>query len=123
MTVARATEPARMTGTVKLRFGDRALPLRIVERCQRVPPFMDLRCAGLEYLALASGQLHYALYRKLIPWDHAAGQLLHRQAGGFSRHLDGSPYRADGPTSTDGFLLAPDEASWQAIHKTLIADD
>jgi fructose-1,6-bisphosphatase/inositol monophosphatase family enzyme len=123
MTVARPTEPDRMTGTVKLRFGDRALPLRIVERCQRVPPFMDLRCAGLEYLALASGQLHYALYRKLMPWDHAAGQLLHRQAGGFSRHLDGSPYRADGPTSTDGFLLAPDEASWQAIHKTLIADD
>jgi fructose-1,6-bisphosphatase/inositol monophosphatase family enzyme len=121
--VAAPTEPARMTGVVKLRFGDRALPLRIVERCQRVPPFMDLRCAGHEYLALASGRLHYALYRKLMPWDHAAGQLLHREAGGFSRHLDRGPYRVDGPTATDGFMLAPDQASWQAIYDTLIADD
>ena len=119
--VATPTEPARMTGVAKLRFGDRALPLRIVERCQRVPPFMDLRCAGLEYLALASGQLHYALYRKLMPWDHAAGCLLHREAGGFSRHLDGRPYRPDGPTQTDGFLLTPDETSWQALYDTLIA--
>lgn len=121
--VAAATDPARMTGVVKLRFGDRALPLRIVERCQRVPPFMDLRCAGHEYLALASGRLHYALYRKLMPWDHAAGQMLHAEAGGYSRHLDGSPYRVDGPTSSDGFLIAPDETSWQALYDTLIADE
>jgi len=121
--VATATEPERMTGVAKLRFGERSLPLRIIERCQRVPPFMDLRCAALEYLALASGRLHYALYRKLMPWDHAAGQLLHAEAGGFARHLDGSPYRVDGPTSSHGFLLAPDETSWRALYDTLIADD
>jgi fructose-1,6-bisphosphatase/inositol monophosphatase family enzyme len=121
--VAAPAEPARMTGVAKLRFGDRALPLRIVERCQRVPPFMDLRCAALEYLALASGRLHYALYRKLLPWDHAAGQLLHAEAGGFSRHLDGGTYRADGPASSDGFLLAPDTESWKSLYDTLIADD
>ena len=32
MQVAAPTEPARMTGAVKFRFGDRALPLRIVEQ-------------------------------------------------------------------------------------------
>ena len=121
--VAAPKEPAHMFGTVKLRFGDRALPLRIVERCQRVPPFVDLRCSALEYLALASGRLDYGLYRKLAPWDHAAGLLLHAEAGGFARHLDGAAYRPDGPLATDGLLIAPDEASWAAIYQTLIATD
>ena len=88
--VSARKQPAHMFGTVKLRFGDRALPLRIVERCQRVRPFIDLRCAAHEYMALASGQLDYGLYRKLAPWDHAAGQLLHAEAGGYARHLDGA---------------------------------
>ncbi len=119
--VAAPKEPAHMFGTVKLRFGDRSLPLRIVERCQQVPPFVDLRCAALEYLALASGRLDYGLYRKLAPWDHAAGMLLHAEAGGFARHLDGTAYRPDGPRQTDGMLIASDEASWTALYDILIA--
>ncbi|MEM7123646.1 MAG: inositol monophosphatase [Pseudomonadota bacterium] len=119
--VSSPKEPARMFGTVKLRFGDRALPLRIVERCQQVPPFVDLRCAALEYLALASGRLDFGLYRKLAPWDHAAGMLLHAEAGGHARNLDGTAYRPDGPLQTEGMLIAPDEASWTALYDILIA--
>ncbi len=119
--VAAPKEPARMFGTVKLRFGNRALPLRIVERCQQVPPFVDLRCAALEYLALASGRLDYGLYRKLAPWDHAAGMLLHAEAGGHARHIDGTAYRPDGPPFTDGILIAPDATSWTALYDILIA--
>lgn len=121
--VAAPTAAKNMYGTVKLRFGDRALPLRIVERCQNVPPFMDLRCAAHEYIALAAGRLHYALYRKLMPWDHAAGHLLHREAGGHGAHLDGAPYRVDGPDHSNGFLYAPDEASWQALVDALIGTE
>ena len=47
-----------------------------------------------------------------MPWDHAAGWLLHREAGGYSAHFDGTPYR---PTDLSGGLIcAPDEASWRA---------
>jgi len=121
--VCAPTEPKHMYGTVKLRFGERGLPLRIVERCQSVPPFIDLRCAAHEYMALCSGRLHYALYRKLMAWDHAAGALLHREAGGYSAHLDGSPYRVDGPDHSHGFLIAPDEASWHALVDALIGPE
>lgn len=121
--VAAPAAPKNMYGTVKLRFGERTLPRRIVERCQNVPPFMDLRCAGHEYLALASGRLHYALYRKLMPWDHAAGHLLHREAGGHGTHLDGAPYRVDGPDHSHGFLYAPDATSWQALIDALIGPE
>ena len=75
----------------------------------------------LPVVALATGALHYALYRKLKPWDHAAGNLLHREAGGFSAHLDGSSYAVTGPDVSHGFLYAPDEESWAALTETLTA--
>ena len=59
-----------------------------------------------------------ALYNKLMPWDHAAGWLLHREAGGHSAHFDGTAYR---PTHrTGGLILAPDKASWQAVRDGLL---
>jgi hypothetical protein len=52
-----------------------------------------------------------------MPWDHAAGWLLHQEAGGYSARFDGSPYR---PTSHEGGIIcAPDAASWHALHETL----
>jgi fructose-1,6-bisphosphatase/inositol monophosphatase family enzyme len=44
----------------------------------------DLRCAGREYTELARGLRHFANYHSLMPWDHAPGVLIHREAGGFS---------------------------------------
>ena len=71
------------------------------------------RCAGCEYLALAHGESHFALFTRLLPWDHAAGTLIHHEAGGYHACLDGAPYR---PTRQAGvLLLAPDKASWEAI--------
>ncbi|MBT6206245.1 MAG: inositol monophosphatase [Alphaproteobacteria bacterium] len=120
--VAAPSEPKNMYGTVKLRFGERGLPETIIKNCQNVPPFIDLRCAAVEYMALATGALHYALYRKLKPWDHAAGNLLHTEAGGFSAHLDGGPYAVTGPDISHGFLSAPDESSWHALVEALTGD-
>ncbi len=77
-----------------------------------------LRCAAHEYRLAAAGHCHLLLYNKLMPWDHAAGWLLHREAGGWSAHFDGSPYQ---PTNrTGGLLCAPDAASWQAARAALL---
>lgn len=76
------------------------------------------RCVGLEYVALASGDLHFAYYRRLWPWDHAAGVLMHREAGGYSALLDGTRYDPSHPEPT-GLLLAPDEACWRAIGEVI----
>jgi fructose-1,6-bisphosphatase/inositol monophosphatase family enzyme len=76
------------------------------------------RCAGHEYLAVARGAAHFALFRRLNPWDHAPGELLVREAGGYSRRLDGTVYV---PTEIDAsLLLAPDEQSWDALRKLIL---
>lgn len=80
----------------------------------------NLRCSGIEYLELASGGAHLCVPVRLNPWDHAAGVLMHREAGGFSALIDGSDYT---PLLSEALLiLAPDEASWQEVRDFLNAD-
>lgn len=75
-------------------------------------------CAGQEYIALARNQIHYSRYGgKLKPWDHAAGTLIHREAGGFAAHMRTAKPYAVGAGITEEFLLhAPDRARWDALH-------
>ncbi|MBV8192234.1 MAG: inositol monophosphatase [Alphaproteobacteria bacterium] len=76
-----------------------------------------LHCSAHEYRLASGGHCHLLFYSKLMPWDHAAGWLLHQEAGGFSAHFDGSPYR---PTNLSGGLIcAPDEASWRSARAVL----
>ncbi|BBK37276.1 inositol monophosphatase [Allostella sp. ATCC 35155] len=118
LAVAPAHDPASMSGAVSFRYGKRPLIRKIAGRTERVGSVFQLRCAGQEYLALARAQSHFSLYHRLMPWDHAAGQLIHREAGGYSARLDGSDYR---PFHVDGgLLLAPDRDSWEAIHRVLV---
>jgi fructose-1,6-bisphosphatase/inositol monophosphatase family enzyme len=75
------------------------------------------RCAAHEYRMAAAGHCHFLVHSKLMPWDHAAGWLLHREAGGYSARFDGSPYR---PTLHEGGIIcAPDAESWRTIHERL----
>jgi fructose-1,6-bisphosphatase/inositol monophosphatase family enzyme len=81
----------------------------------KVGPLLTLKSAGCEHAALSSGRFHFALYRRSMPWDHAAGVLIHREAGGHSAALNGAPYSpAGGPEQ--GVLLAPDRDTWQTLH-------
>ena len=48
-----------------------------------------------------------------MPWDHAAGVLIHAEAGGYSQLTDGRTYA---PLPMEGvFIAANDETSWQAV--------
>lgn len=84
---------------------------RLVARFAQI---INLQCCGIEYARLASGALHFAHYRRLKPWDHAAGALIHREAGGYSARLDGEPWQPGAPEG-EGLLLAPDRASWEHL--------
>lgn len=70
--------------------------------------------AGLEYLALASGRRSTALMVWENVWDHAAGLLLHAEAGGASVCFDGTPFRLAGGNALP-FAVAPDRATAEAI--------
>lgn len=68
--------------------------LQPVQR-RRLGSLTTLKCAGCEYIELLTGQRDFSLYRRIKPWDHAAGALMMREAGGVAEHFDGSPYRPD----------------------------
>jgi fructose-1,6-bisphosphatase/inositol monophosphatase family enzyme len=95
-------------------------PLRTIvnSNLSRLAMSSWLRCAAQEYRMVAAGHCHLLFYNKLMPWDHAAGWLLHREAGGYSAHFDGTEYR---PTHfTGGLICAPDKASWQRARDALL---
>ena len=75
--------------------------------------------AGRAYMALAEGKLDFVMCRKLNPWDHAAGVLIHAEAGGTSALFDGAPYRPIPIVSP--MLLAPGPKSWAEL-RALAAD-
>ncbi|WP_142847126.1 inositol monophosphatase [Telmatospirillum sp. J64-1] len=75
--------------------------------------------AAHDYLEMLRGRLDFAYYKRLNPWDHAAGILMFTEAGGFCALLDGTPYRPL-PSNAGGALLAPGRQSWEEL-RPLIA--
>ena len=74
--------------------------------------------AGLEYLAVARGELDAVVYAWEAAWDHAAGQLLVAEVGGVTRTLDGSAYRLRGGNALP-FVCARDEATARRVRAVL----
>ncbi len=79
------------------------------------------RCVGAEYADLARGALQFARYGgRLKPWDHAAGALIHHEAGGYNALIEtGDAYVAGRPTKDLTFLLAPHRDSWYELRDLL----
>lgn len=118
MRVAAPVPVAQMEGIVGTTFLPEPLRTQVNSRLSRLAHTTWLRCSAHEYRTIAAGHCHILFYNKLMPWDHAAGWLLHREAGGYSAHFDGSPYL---PTHLNGGLIyAPDEASWHAVRAALL---
>lgn len=116
--VAPALPVAQMHGIVSTNFVPEPLRTEVNARLSRLGSTNWFRCAAHEYRLAAAGHCQVLFYNKLMPWDHAAGWLLHREAGGHSAHFDGSPYL---PTHTTGGLLcAPTQASWHEVHRALL---
>jgi len=117
--VGPAPKLAEMAGVVSWTFFSPELRDRLPARFPRVANASDYRCAAHQYRLLAGGFYDFGLYSKLMPWDHAAGWLLHREAGGYAACLDGTPYR---PSRHEGGLLcAPDRDSWTMLRDALLA--
>jgi fructose-1,6-bisphosphatase/inositol monophosphatase family enzyme len=107
-----------MVGSLSWRYFTEPLRSHVLSRLDRLAAVTDYRCAAHQYRMLAGGHCHVQMFRKLMPWDHAAGVLLHQEAGGYGRHFDGSPYA---PSNLyGGLLLTPDEASWEAFAEAIL---
>ncbi len=117
LTVAKPREPEHMSGILTFRTGERDQAATVARNAARVASHMSLRCVAHEYLLLAEGRLHFAQYNRTFPWDHAPGWLLHKEAGGYARRLDGRAY--DPGEIHAPILFAPDEESWHALKAAL----
>ncbi|GLF98011.1 inositol monophosphatase family protein [Streptomyces yaizuensis] len=74
--------------------------------------------AGLEYLAVARGELDATAFSWEHAWDHAAGLLLVTEAGGDHRTLTGEPFRYTGG-NTLPFTAARSAATAERIRALL----
>jgi fructose-1,6-bisphosphatase/inositol monophosphatase family enzyme len=77
-----------------------------------------IEAAGLEYVRMARGRRCALVWVWDFPWDHAAGLLLHAEAGGSTRTADGAPFRLAGGNSLP-FVCAPDPATARAITRVI----
>lgn len=71
-------------------------------------------CSAVDYTNVARGRHDFITYHRMLPWDHAPGSLILREAGGVVRNLetgeDYAPRTLMGP-----HLVARDEESWERV--------
>lgn len=120
LSVTASAPVDQTTGFISLHLMPAELQARIAPRLPRFRNVMNWRCSAFEYRLLATGAMGFILTSSLNPWDHAAGLLIHHEAGGYSALLDGTPYN---PCLSEGnLLLAPDEATWEACRQVFSTD-
>jgi fructose-1,6-bisphosphatase/inositol monophosphatase family enzyme len=106
-----------MTGSISWQYTAEPMRSRLARNHTKFLSQIGYRCAAHEYRILATGGAHFAVYNKLMPWDHLPGALIHQEAGGHLARWDGSDYH---PSHTGGGILAaPSKESWQAIQAAL----
>ncbi|MEV4706034.1 inositol monophosphatase family protein [Actinoplanes sp. NPDC049316] len=75
-------------------------------------------CAGYEYPSVATDEQQFAVFWRILPWDHTPGTLILTEAGGTALHLDGAIYR---PTDSErGLLIAANDDIWHTVRGTLL---
>jgi fructose-1,6-bisphosphatase/inositol monophosphatase family enzyme len=82
----RLTRPLNQSsGLVPLGHCDDKARTKLMQQFAPVSRLSTLSCSCHEYRLLASGEIDFLVSSMLNPWDHAAGQLVLQEAGGWSR--------------------------------------
>ena len=102
----------RIRGAFNVRFMNETWRDRVELFADTVPRKSHNFCSAYDYTDLARARHDLVTYNRMLPWDHAPGSLILREAGGVLRGLDTN---ADYRPMTLGapHLAARDEASWQ----------
>ncbi|HYM32035.1 MAG TPA: inositol monophosphatase [Candidatus Cybelea sp.] len=108
---------AAMHGTLSIRSGTRERAAQLGARANRVASVLILRCAAHEYMAMLEGSSHFAIYNRIMPWDHAPGAMMVEEAGGFAARIDGRRYRPGDPVAGEPLLVAPDREHWEMVRE------
>jgi fructose-1,6-bisphosphatase/inositol monophosphatase family enzyme len=113
--------PAAIRGAILKRFISPADRAKIEPREGMIGAVLPgLMCAGREYPAVVAGEQHFALFQRMLPWDHAPGVLFAEEAGAKARWLDGSAYVPGDMRA--GLLVAQNAAVWRCVRETVLGD-
>lgn len=116
--VAKPTTLANMTGTTSWYMMPEPMRSKVAANLAKAKASFGYRCAAYEYRIVAEGLVDFSLHYKLMPWDHAAGVLIHGEAGGYSALLDGTPYL---PTKFEGGIMsAPNRETWLMLREAML---
>jgi myo-inositol-1(or 4)-monophosphatase len=120
-TVAKVIAPralSQMVGTISINDIGRENRSRIAGNLGKTKMAFGYNCSAYEYWLAATGKVDFIGHFSLMPWDHLAGVLIHREAGGHTAKHDGTPYRPG--ETTGGILSAPNEELWQEILREVV---
>jgi fructose-1,6-bisphosphatase/inositol monophosphatase family enzyme len=119
--VVRHPVPARiagMTGLLGKRNLTEARRAELQAKESHFRAFEGVVYAGVDYMRLLAGEVHFAVYNKTEPWDHLPGLAILGGHGYVAAKHDGSPYRPG--DNTGGLLVAPDAATFAEIRGILL---
>ncbi|MCR9255983.1 MAG: inositol monophosphatase [Alphaproteobacteria bacterium] len=107
-------------GIISLKFMPQEMRQTVRERAGAHGGGYTSGCAGQDYIKLIEGGIDYAIYRRIMPWDHAAGVLLHQEVGGYAAFRRSGAYTPRIHQET--LIIARDEGLWQVLSEDLFAD-
>jgi fructose-1,6-bisphosphatase/inositol monophosphatase family enzyme len=109
-----------LRGTLNTRFLAPDIAAALEANASSIERVPSVLCAAHQYTELALGRVDFALYYRLLPWDHAPGSLIVRELGGVMRHPNGREYSiTDEPEPT---LLATSKLRYRRALKLLFPD-
>jgi fructose-1,6-bisphosphatase/inositol monophosphatase family enzyme len=114
---ANSSQSERPVGTVFSKFMPKDLAQDLERRREGHVRETPILCAAHQYTRLCRAQKDYDVYYRLMPWDHAPGALILREAGGVSRHPDGRDYQVS--ARREVLLTARSETVWQKVRADL----
>ena len=77
------------------------------------------RCVGMEYVDMVLGTLDFAEYGNLKPWDHTAGLLVLKEAGGHAAYVESKREYVPGPIERSRLIASRTEQNWPEIERLL----
>ena len=117
--IPKGEDLSSLKGSLNKRLRELLYQRQATEGLEIPSEMVRYRCVGAEYADLARGTLNFARYMgTLKPWDHAAGVLIHTEAGGFNAYTnDMRAYKAVSPHKGRALLMAPDRENWKLLRK------
>lgn len=99
VSVAEPASINQMIGSISWQYTAEPMRSRLARNHTKFLSQIGYRCAAHEYRIIATGGAHFAVYNKLMPWDHLPGALIHQEAGGYLARWDGSAYLPSTPAA------------------------